>query len=81
MLGADVINIVKEKQPGFWSNCYKVEAEFLRFVDREMVKNNTSAPKYKTEHIIKRSEETAKKNQRHFNAIMALQLLSDLLAK
>jgi len=29
LLGADVVNILGETRPDFWSTCYRVEAEFL----------------------------------------------------
>ncbi len=81
ILGADVINIIKEKHPDILSTCYRAEAEFLRFFDREMAKKNTSSPKYETEQIIERSQEAARRNKRDFDRITAPQQLSEILIK
>lgn len=38
-LKADLINITYERDTDLWSSCYRAKAEFLRFKDREMIKN------------------------------------------
>jgi hypothetical protein len=56
-LGADLVNILWDKQPGYvWTVCYRMEAEFLRFHDREMAENIHSDPKYELACIQRRGE-------------------------
>lgn len=38
-LKADLINIIYERNTDIWSSCYRAKAQFLRFKDRERVKN------------------------------------------
>ena len=45
-LGADLINIIDERRFDIFSTCYRAKAEFLRFKDREKVKNLVSDPLY-----------------------------------
>ena len=45
-LGADLINIMNESRLDILSSCYRAKAEFLRFQDREKVKNLVSDPLY-----------------------------------
>ena len=54
-LGADIINITEEKQPDFWSTCYRAKAEFLRFEDREKAIGLLSDSRYAPDLIIDRS--------------------------
>ena len=37
VLNAELINITEEKQPDFWSSCYRAKAEFLKVKDRELL--------------------------------------------
>lgn len=58
-LGADIINIIWERQPNPWgSSCYRAEAEFLRLKNREKVAGLSSDPQYSYELVKKRSEKT-----------------------
>lgn len=45
-LGADLINIIDESRFDILSTCYRAKAEFLRFKEREKVKNLVSDPLY-----------------------------------
>ena len=64
MVGADLINITEEKQPNPWtSTCYRAKADFLRFKDREKVKNLVSDAKYAPEEIAKRVAATHKRTE------------------
>ena len=63
MLGADLINIIEETYPNFWSTGYRAEAEFLRFKDKNIAEKIISDSKYAPELIIERSKETARRNK------------------
>ncbi len=55
-LNADVINVVGEKQPDYvWTSCYGVNAQFLRFVDREQTISIESDPHYEMSAIQQRA--------------------------
>jgi len=56
--GADVIHITEEKHPNFASTCYRAEAEFVRFTDREIVESIESDSEYSEEEIAQGSEKT-----------------------
>lgn len=45
-LGADLVNIINESRFDLLSTCYRAKAEFLRFKDREKVRNLASDPIY-----------------------------------
>lgn len=45
-LGADLINITAESRFDVLSTCYRAKAEFLRFKDKEKIKNLASDPIY-----------------------------------
>lgn len=62
-VGADVINITQEKQPDFWSTCYRARAQFIRFKDRAKAANLFSDPRYAPELIIERSVESKKRTR------------------
>lgn len=64
MVGADLINITEESQPSVWtSTCYRARANFLRFKDREQVKDLVSDAKYAPGLIIERSTASGKRNR------------------
>src|SRR6266540_1863204 len=62
-LGADLIVVTEEKQPDFWSTCYRAKADFVRFNDREKVKALLSDAKYAPELIIDRAEKSKKRTR------------------
>ena len=62
-LGADLVLITEEKQPDFWSTCYRARAEFLRFKDRDKAKDLFSDARYAPELIIDRSEISKKRTR------------------
>jgi len=45
-LSADLINITYERNIDLWSSCYRAKAQFLRFKDKEKVKNLESDAAY-----------------------------------
>jgi hypothetical protein len=74
-LGADLVNVTEEKQPDFWSTCYRANAEFLRFKDREQAKVLLSDAKYAPDLIIDRSE----KSKKRAREIIAASVMGGLL--
>ena len=74
-LGADLVNVTDEKQPDFWSTCYRAKAEFLHFKDREEAKVLLSDAKYAPDLIIDRSE----KSKRRAREIIAASVMGGLL--
>lgn len=62
-LGADIINITEEKQPDFWSTCYRAKAQFLRLKDRDKAKTLVSDAKYAPELIVERSAAARKRTR------------------
>lgn len=62
-LGADVVNITEEKQPNFWSTCYRARAELIRFKDRDKVSALKSDPQYARDQVLERSLETRKRTE------------------
>lgn len=57
-LRADIVNITKEKQPDFWSTCYRAKADLLRCKDRKVLAGIKSDPQYTSELIDERSRKT-----------------------
>ncbi len=74
-LGADLVNIKAEKQPDFWSTCYRSKAEFIRFNDREQARAIFSDAKYTPELIIDRSV----KSKERVREIIAASVFGGLL--
>jgi len=81
MLDADVINILEEKYPNFWSTCYRAKAEFLVYKDRNRAESDYSDQKYTLEKILERSKETARRNKMVTEAGVMGGLFGGLLAK
>lgn len=64
MLGADLINITDEKQPNPWtSSCYRANATFIRFNDREKAKTLVSDAKYSPDQVIERTVAASKRTR------------------
>jgi hypothetical protein len=63
MLGADIINITEDKQPDFWSTCYRARAEFLRFKDRDKAQKLYSHARYAPQLIIDRSVKSGRRTR------------------
>jgi len=57
-LGADIVNITMEKQPDFWSTCYRAKADLLRCNDKKFLAQIKSDPQYTPELINERSIKT-----------------------
>lgn len=53
-LNADVINIIREERPNFWSSCYRAEAQFLRFNQSYVLEEPADDPQYKAAAIERR---------------------------
>ncbi len=70
MLGADLVNITHEKHPDVWSTCYRADAQFLRFKDREKVKTLRSDPNYEPQSIIDRSLSADKRNREYITGLV-----------
>jgi hypothetical protein len=68
MLGADLVNITEEKQPDYWSSCYRAKAEFVRFKDRDRVKSLYSDVAYTPQFVIQRSLQSKQRNQEAIRA-------------
>ncbi len=62
-LGADLIDLTEEKQPDFWSTCYRAKAQFIQFKDREKAKGLVSDAKFAPELVIERSVESKKRSR------------------
>jgi hypothetical protein len=63
MLGADLIDITDEKQPNPWtSTCYRANATFLRYKDRERAKGLVSDPHYAPDLIVERANAATHRN-------------------
>lgn len=45
-LGADLVNIIEDKQPDYWSTCYRAEANFLSLNNRDKATGLTSDARY-----------------------------------
>jgi hypothetical protein len=55
--------VTEEKQPDFWSTCYRAKAQFVRFIDREKAKALLSDAKYAPELVIDRAEMSKKRTR------------------
>jgi len=53
-MNADVINIIQEKRPDFWSTCYRASAEFIRLNENVNNEPIMSDAKYQESEINKR---------------------------
>ena len=58
-LRANIVNIIEEKQPNFWSTCYRAKADLLRCKDKNVLANIKSDPQYASELVTERSKKTA----------------------
>ncbi len=58
-LGANIVNVIEEKHPDFWSSCYRAEADLLRCKDKNLLANIKSDPRYAPELVTDRSKVTA----------------------
>ncbi len=67
-LGADIVNITDEKQPDFWSTCYRAKADFIRFKNREEAALIESDPHYDPVKVRERSQETWRRVQAAISA-------------
>ncbi|HEU6448510.1 MAG TPA: DUF1080 domain-containing protein [Verrucomicrobiae bacterium] len=71
MLGADVINIIKEKDPSIWSSsCYRAKAQFLRLKDRSQVTNLVSDAEFSPERVRVHAEAIRKRNDKAMIGVM-----------
>ena len=58
-LGADLINITKEKRPDGWSSCYRCTAEFYKFKDSSI--QIASDPTYQNNNVDQRVSKDRKR--------------------
>lgn len=58
-LGADIVNITKESQPGFWSSCYQAEADLIKLKDKTQLGTLASDSRYASEAVGARSKKAA----------------------
>lgn len=79
-IGADVVNVTEEHQPDWWSTCYRANAEFLRYKDREQAKVLLSDAKYAPELIIDRAEKSKKRTRTIIAASVMGGVLGGLIA-
>lgn len=56
VIGADVVNIIQEKQPSIWVTCYRATAQLLRFNDRAKAQALMSDAEYSDELVKERSK-------------------------
>lgn len=55
-LNADIINITKEIQPNMVSSCYRVDAEFVKFNDKDDLLTFSRDPGYSLEQVLFRNK-------------------------
>ncbi len=65
-LGADIVNIIEEKQPNIWSTCYRAKAQYLRVNNRQRALILKSDPQYEWSIVQQRG---AKGRQRTNEAV------------
>jgi hypothetical protein len=66
-LGADVINITRENQPDyFWSVCYRIKADFLKFNDPQQAETIESDPQYEWRKVQKRGAISRRKGKQAY---------------
>jgi hypothetical protein len=79
-LKADLVIITKEKYPDLWSTCFRADADFVRFKDREAVKALVSDAQYAPELIIERSERAGKRTRNMIIGTVAGGVLGGIIA-
>lgn len=67
-LGADLVNILEEKQPDKWSSCYRAKVEFVRFKDRDVVKKLYSDISYDSQFVHQRVQEAKQRDRDEMRA-------------
>ena len=81
-LGAQLINITKEEQPGYWTSaCYRAEAQFIKITDPNIASLIFSDEKYSPEKVNERSELTHKINEASIGAGVGGGLLGGAMVK
>ena len=78
-LGADLVNVTNEREPDLWSTCYRAQAEFVRFKNRDQAKLLVSDSKYAPELIIERSVKAGKRNRQIIAACVGGGVLGGLI--
>ena len=69
-LGGHLINITKERPADFWDTCYRVEADFLRFIDPQEVLTVESDPHYAWPLIEERAKNSRDRESAFFYGVI-----------
>ena len=79
-VGADIVNITEEKQPNWWSSCYRAKAELIRLRDREKLSTLKSDSRYAPRNVAERSRESRERIQEAVGAGIMGGILGGLMS-